>query len=769
MSTTTFTYTQIPNEMKEVNRWVLWRKENNTKLPINARNGKMAMANNESTWNSFEFCLQMYKAQHIKSDGLGFMLGGDFFGVDIDYKEGKEIEFENIKNDILSRLFSYTETSISGKGIHIIAKGTLPKGTRRKGILEMYDSARFFALTGNVYDNRYILYTREKEIKEIYEDYFDISSPLSNSYTISSTKPEENNIKLSDDEVINRALKSKNKSKFSLLWNGEWEGVYPSHSEADFAFASLLAFWTSCDKGQMDRIFRSSGLMREKWDRKQIGTTYGNIILDKAISNCKETYLSSYSNLNPTYISYNENTGEVSSTKIYELNDTGNAQRFFDLYGDKVRYNFTNKQWLIYTGQYWQEDTSEQIRKLVNLMINKMQNELEHLPVEDKEYRILFSKNIKHLSNTSGKDAMLKELKHLLPIENKDLDTQDHLLNCNNGVVDLRNGIINPHDKGYYISKTTHLEVSFDTPSLWLETLDSIFEGNKDLIDYLQVALGYTLCGSIREQILFECIGNGSNGKSVLLNTIYEILGDYSINIQIESILTKTFSVSGNASPDIAKLNGARFVRTNEPSESARFNEGLVKQLTGGDYITARFLYGNEFDFKARFKLWIACNNKIIIRGNDNGIWRRIRLINFNKQFDENTADKTLEDKLRLEYPQILGWCVQGAIKYYAQGLKTPSIVVEAVNEYKKEMDLVEKFIEERCVKKENYKIKASDLYNEYKNWARNTNEWEMNATRFGREVAKKFEKFKVGGYVFYNGIDLLSKHAGYVIGGKPK
>lgn len=757
MSNNIFSYSLIPEELKKEKRWVLWKKINGAKIPFNAKTGGMAQPNNELTWNSFEYCNSIYQKQIIKCEGLGFMLGGGYFGIDIDYKEGKEKEFESIKNEILSSIFSYTEYSQSGKGIHIIAKGVLPSGNRRKGVLEMYDNARFFALTGEIYDNRVDLYNREKEIKPIFNKYFLNSSP---SYTYQ--KPITNsNYYLSDDEIINKALKSENKAKFSLLWSGEWEGIYPSQSEADFAFVSLLAFWSNKNKEQMDRIFRKSGLMREKWDRKTGNNTYGNIVLDKAIATCKEVYGSFDKSDANQYLSFNTDTGEVNIKKNYDLNDTGNAERFFDLYGSNIKYNFSNKVFLIYNGVKWETDNKEKIRILINKMLDKMKKELEE--ISDKDYQNAFSKNIKHLSNNAGKEAMLKEFKHLVAIENKDLDTQNTLLNTPNGILDLTTGLLLPHNKDYFISKSTSVEVSFDTPSLWLDFLNSTFQNNSELIDYIQVALGYTFTGLTKEQILFECVGNGNNGKGVLFGVIYDILNDYATNIKINTILTKTFQSSGNASPDIAKLSGARFVRTNEPNEGARFDEGFVKEITGEDIITARFLYGNEFDFKPNFKLWIACNNKIVIRGNDNGIWRRMRLICFDKVFKDEEIDKDLKEKLKSEYPQILGWCVKGAIKYFKEGMNTPKQVIQAVSEYRKEMDILEKFIDEKCKLNDTYKIKANDLYNEYKIWSKSSNEWDMSSTRFGREMGKKFNKIKIGGYVFYQGIDLLSKHTGYI------
>ena len=306
------------------------------------------------------------------------------------------------------------------------------------------------------------------------------------------------------------------------------------------------------------------------------------------------------------------------------------------------------------------------------------------------------------------------------------------------------------------LSKKPHLNVDFNgKPKEWLKAINGIFQGNEGVLSFVKKAVGYSLTGDTKEQCFFQCYGNGANGKSVFLNTISNVLGDYAINAQVQSILAKGNGNGGNASPDIARMNGSRFVRTNEPNEGSRFDEGLVKQLTGGDIVTARFLYGEEFQFKSEFKMWIACNYKIVVRGTDKGIWHRMRLIPFEAEFEGKNEDKNLENKIKAEYPQILSWAIQGCLQWQKEGLEMPDEIRIATNEYRDEMDIVRSFAKDRIKMKPGNKIKASLIYTAYKQWARDGNEYMMSNQKFGLEFAKKYEKRNVGGYIYYMGIDL--------------
>lgn len=759
-----FDYAKIPEAMKKAPRWVLWKKIDRdgktTKVPINAKTGSGARSNDSATWTTFEEASKSLGS--YRCDGLGFMLGNGYFGVDIDHA----INNTELINEFVTALHSYTEISQSGEGIHIICRGVLPSGNRRKGNIEMYDDVRYFAMTGNVLDDFSELSEGTESIKPLFYKYLD-PAKKQGAYVFKREARTDSRIPsgvsmLSDDDVISKALASNNSVVFSALYHGQWESIYSSQSSADLAFCSLLAFWTNKDTAQMDRIFRSSKLMREKWDTRRGDTTYGEMTIEKAVSGCKDTYKPSASQA----VVYNPQSGEAKPKRSeYDLTDTGNAQRYIDTFGNDVRYNTQNKCWLVWDGKTWVRDSRQEVKNFADRLIHIMKKEAFEEPDEKKAEALW--KNVKHLSSSSGKEAMLKEAQHigLTPTLNSDYDNDPYLLNCENGVIDLKTGKILPHDRSRMMSKNTH--VALDTegePENWLKALDGVFQGNKEVISFVRRAIGYTLTGSVKEQCFFQCFGNGSNGKSVFFNTIYNLLGDYSLNAQVESVLTRGGGSSGNASPDIARMNGARFVRTNEPNEGSRFNEGLIKQMTGGDVVTARYLYGEDFEFNPVMKLWIASNYKIVVRGTDKGIWRRQRLIPFEAVFEGKNDDKGLEERIRKELPKILWWAVKGCLEWQKEGLGMPEKIKDATEEYRDEMDIVESFAKECLRKKPSAREKAGDVFAAYRAWARQSNEWDgMTKSKFGIEMGKRFEKKNINGYVYYMGIQLREHETSYV------
>lgn len=749
-----FDYSKIPAEMRSAKRWVLWKLAEKdgrkTKIPVNAMTGYGAKSNDPDTWASFEEAKG--KIDYYGCDGLGFMLGNGYFGVDLDHA----LDNKPLMAEFADALKSYTEISQSGEGLHIVCKGILPPGNRRRGNVEMYDSARFFALTGNVPQGReYPLADRTEEIKPLWEKYLGEPKPTpvpEGAYVYKKESAPVRAVgKLSDDEIVRRAIESKNGSIFNLLYYGQWDGIYPSQSEADAAFCSLLAFWTGRDAEQMDRIFRASKLYRPKWDNKRGAKTYGEMTIGSAIAKCQDVY-------QPGDASrvYDLSTGEVRASKRYSLDDTGNAQRFVDRFGDGIRYNFDNKCWAVWDGRTWVKDVKQTVKSKADVMIEEMKEEAIKEPDQKRMGDML--KNIKHLASNSGKEAMLKEAMHMgaMATTNADYDKDKWLLNCANGVIDLRTGELLPHDRSKMIAKNTGIDCDLNGKApTWEKCLSNIFKGSEQLVSFVKKAIGYSLTGSTKEQCFFQCHGDGSNGKSVFFNTLFSALGDYALNAQVDSILTRKGQSSGNASPDIARMKGARFVRTNEPSEGARFNEGLVKQLTGGDVITARYLYGTDFEFRPEFKLWIACNYKIAVRGTDKGIWRRVRLIPFEATFEGASDDKDMETKLKKELPQILGWAVKGCLEWQKEGLEPPDEVKEATKEYREEMDIVESFCKECVEKDRSSRERASDVFRAYKDWATTGNEWCMSQSKFGVEMGKKFQKTSLSGYIYYVGVRL--------------
>lgn len=751
--------TKIPAELHHLKQWVCWKKvplENGkaTKKPINPITNDLASVSNPNTWTDMMGAI--IGAEQYGLDGIGFVLENGYFGVDLDDCT------EELKQEFIDQLRSYTELSQSGKGIHIICKGEIAKSARTKGV-EIYKGGRFFVMTGNTINDYEI------------EDCSDRILPLYEKYILEKKKPQvqeaqvleittQEAIQLTDQDLLFKAMNSRNGQQFKMLFDGNWSALnYPSQSEADMAFCNLLAFWSGKDRNQMDRLMRMSGLHRDKWDRKQTGTTYGWITIDNAIANCKTIY--SRTHTDETKVLVNANTGavDVINEGQYDLNDTGNALRFVDKFEGKIKYNRESKQWLIWNGKWWQYDIMGKINIFADLMINEMKLEAQH--IDDEKLRKETLGNIKKAFSNNGKRDFLAMANYQgsIPCITTDFDKHDFLLNTESGVVDLTTGEIKDHNKEYLMNKIVPYEVDItNEPKMWLKFLDQIFQGDQELIHYIHKAVGYTLTGSIREQCLFLAYGEGSNGKSVFLDVLSRMLGDYAMNAQVETLLERKFGTSSYTS-DLARLKGARFTTTGENNEGSKINEGLIKQLTGGEKITARFLYAQEFEFYPNFKIWLATNHKPIIRGSDAGIWRRIISIPFLYKVPDHQRDKDLVYKLQEEIPQILGWAVKGCLLWQKEGLKLPSTIEKSNKDYQNEMDIISIFLDENAEMIPDATTSAKEIYQEYEQWAKVSNEWVMSSTKFGRELAKRFEKQRRNYGWVYIGIRLNKNDPKYV------
>ncbi len=287
-------YNNIPECLKKLDRWVCWRVEDRggkqTKVPINPLTGGRAMSNNPATWGTFYDAIEcLDKTTELK--GIGFMFNGDgILGVDLDHCRNPETgTVEDFAKEIISTLDSYTETSQSGNGIHILCYGKLPEGKRRKGDVEMYESGRFFVMTGNVVDDAHMdVEDRTEELAAVHKKYL---SDTKKAKIVNNSV--ETVLNLDENEIIQKAMNAKNGSLFSKLYSGSWKGIYGSQSEADMAFCNMLAFWCGRDYTMMDRIFRKSGMYRDKWDEKRGQWTYGEKTLNEAINGCSEVYTSS--------------------------------------------------------------------------------------------------------------------------------------------------------------------------------------------------------------------------------------------------------------------------------------------------------------------------------------------------------------------------------------------------------------------------------------------------------------------------------------------
>lgn len=757
----------IPDELKQLDNWCVWKFENRngkrTKIPFNAATGEFAKSNDKSTWSSYETAVN---AEGV--DGIGFFFEPPYLGIDIDdidddlhrFKQGDKLD--NIVSEFNEAFKSYTEVSPSGNGLHIIVKGKIPGSRRRKGNIEMYDSGRFFTMTGkNIGKYKDVTEVSEQVFKTIYNKYLPdntIKYPTTNNY-------QENIHNLSEIDVINEIYNSKQAKLFDDLMKGNYEPYYTSHSEADMALANILAFWCAKDYSQMDSIFRQSNLYRDKWDEKRKNSTYGEQTLFKAINEVNNIYTPKQEREeNPLRYALSHIFDAEKKDKEYPIrsyDDTGNADRFIDRYGHLYKHSYITNKFYIYDGQKWKVDDRGAIRKLIDEMIESIKNEkvLHSEDVTEEEARETFQKYYKKTRGTQSKKNIMNELMHRKTVTPDEFDKDDMLLNVANGYVDLTSRELYKHDINKMFSQIANTDYSEKMqPAVWLDFLNDIFAGDKAVIRYIQKALGYSLTGSTREQVMFILFGKGRNGKSIFVETIAEILGDYSNNMQAKSLMVKK---NDNVNTDIARLSKARFVTSSEPNEGFRFDEGLIKQITGGDKVTARFLYAEEFEYTPKFKIWVSTNHKPIIRGTDDGIWRRLVLIPFDVQIPEEKVDKDLKYKLLREAPAILNWMAEGAYMWMREGLELPEKLKDAGQTYRTEMDVVEQFIQEKCKRAEDVRETGKALYEEYKKWADENNEYKMDKNKFGKKLKEKFRSKKMNNGVNYLGVELVEKYPG--------
>lgn len=405
--------------------------------------------------------------------------------------------------------------------------------------------------------------------------------------------------------------------------------------------------------------------------------------------------------------------------KIHNCTDLGNARRLVERFGSDLRH-VTEWGWLVWNGQKWEIDEKAALRlakKTVRTIYDEARNQ------EDDTARQRLAKWAISSENIGRVKAMLETAKDELEVSAKteNFDQQKMLLNVANGTLDLATGKLLPHNRANQLTKISPVEFQAGAACReWLLFLDTITDSNQELIDFLQRAIGYSLTGATKEQCLFLLYGTGRNGKSTFVETIAALLGDYARASNFTTFLEKQGDSPRN---DIARLAGARFVSACETEQGRALAESVVKELTGGDVISARFLNKEFFEFKPMFKIFLAANHKPIIRGQDKGIWRRIKMIPFDVTIPENRVDKSLPEKLRAELPGILNWALAGCLAWQRDGLQEPEIVRAATEQYKDESDRLKDFLTECCVRGRKHKVEYKSLYKTYVSYCEENSE----------------------------------------------
>jgi len=415
---------------------------------------------------------------------------------------------------------------------------------------------------------------------------------------------------------------------------------------------------------------------------------------------------------------------------LLQFTDTTNAYRLLAEHGKDLRYNAIWKKWMVWDGSFWNLDDGYLVHDRGLQMIRGIYREL--LKTADFRNRLDIEKHGMQSESARRRKALIEVASWIpeLNVKTDELDKDPWLLNVRNGTVDLRTGEIREQRPDDLITRRANVvyDKNADCP-VWRKFLMEIMNYNSELIRFIQNAAGWAITGNTSEQTMFILFGTGANGKSTFLNTILNLLGDYACATPTQTFMKKN---SDQMTNDLARLRGARFVTTTETEQGRRLSEPLIKQITGNDRITARFLYGEYFNFVPTFKIFMATNHKPVIKGTDHGIWRRIKLIPFTTRIPEEKQDKNLEEKLMQESSGILNWLIEGAIRWRKEGLRPPRIVINATAEYRAEMDVIGDFLQERCIQNPGVHIKARELFKCYQDWCDENNERTCSERFFG-------------------------------------
>ena len=774
---------KIPQEMKDCSQWVCWKAvpgDNGRvdKIPINPMNNRNASTADPKTWASFDKTIQHYERRKDRGiNGIGFVFSKEdpFIGIDLDDCVNLETKKMDLQAEAyVEKLYSYSEITPSGKGVHTIIKGKIPGTRRRNGNFEMYPQGRFFTVTGNhIEGTPATVESRQQEIDTLYRDIFGEEKPKTQT-PISPTQ-------LPDEELLQKAKSAKNGEKFQRLMEGDIAD-YRSPSEADLALCVLLAFWCKNNPEQIDRLFRQSKLYRKKWDEKHGDKTYGQMTIQTALENSTEVYTPA-----------GEESKDSPDIKILDMlnaNEVGDAHLFVKLNYGKFVYDHSAGRWYEWRKHFWKEDiadkvttamenvTEEYFQETGRQNIERLQAEkagrTEKAHMHQKNQDSLFAR-IRALQSGRRKQSVLKLAAadwsdrgyKSLALIGDEWDQDPMLLGCKNGVIDLVTGELRegkPDDFIKSIAPTNWHGINTPAPT-WERFLEDIFNKDTALIDYVQRLFGYAVTGKVTDHVFPILFGHGRNGKSTLVETINFVLGNLSGPIEAELLLeTYRPRQAGSATSDIMALRGKRLVWASETKEDRSLNVGKLKWLTGADTRVGREVFGHhQVTYSPTDTLFLLTNHKPHVPADDYSTWQRIHLIPFNLSFvdkpekdSERQRDPDLPRKLKTEASGILAWLVEGAREWTQQGLAPPNSVIAATNDYRKDEDLIGQFISEQCVVKDNVEIKSGELFTAYKNWCNEIGAQPDNGTKFGKAIKKRFDSYK-DQYVHYIGIDILA------------
>ena len=435
-----------------------------------------------------------------------------------------------------------------------------------------------------------------------------------------------------------------------------------------------------------------------------------------------------------------DNAEQLPSAYLFDsgpANDSERAARFVEEFQTDLRYVSEWSAWMNWNGTHWQRDNGEVMRK-AEQMPGVLLRESSQIKDLEKQRRAAAAAVKAGDAHNLRAMLSLAQSKVGIAAASKLFDANPYLVGVKNGCVDLRKGEFHYGQREDFVTRKlgTEFDASATCP-LWEKFIARVLDNDSETIAYVQRALGYSLTGDVSEQCLFFLHGEGKNGKSTFIETVQALFGGYAHKAD-NGLFTLDAKKAQAPLNEIARLKGQRLITSAETEEGCYLAESRVKDLTGGDTLTGRFLYCEPFNFRPTHKLWIYGNHKPNIRGSDLGIWRRIRLVPFDVIIPAEERDGQLGVKLLTELSGILNWAIKGCLDWQKQELAEPKKVSGATEEYREEEDLLGEFIAELChtgLPGNVGRVERGLLYTTYQQWAHTRGNKPMSDRTFGKRL----------------------------------
>lgn len=734
--------TRIPEELKAIPHWVCWRKDpprkqgaKPVKVPIDAKTGANGSSTDAATWSSLDAALRRMEADGLA--GVGFVLttavGLVVLDLDrcVDARTG-EVEPWAVK--LVERLGSYVEVSPSGTGLHIWIRAELPPGHNRKGNFEVYANGRYMTVTGARFDDRFkTIESRTEIMAKVFAEVFGTSAP-ERQVDVSRTPK----LELDDDALLERALAASNGDKLGPLFRGD-HSAYKSQSEADLALCGILAFWCAGEASRVDRLFRTSGLMRPKWDEQHGKSTYGQRTITLALAGKTKFY-------DPTKPKVHRRA------LMPQWTDSANAELFAELSKGDLRYCAPMKTWFVWSGSVWNQDSTGAALLHGKAVVEELDSRAKK--IKDPKDQENAKKWVRKSASVERRRAMpaLAGAEIACAIEPDKFDRDSWLLNLRNGTLDLRTLKLSPHRREDFITKISpaNFDVSAKAPQ-WCAFLERVLP-DSETREFTRRWLGVSLTGEQGDQAILFLLGDGSNGKSTLLRVIQGVHGThYAINASSE-LLTKKRE-RGHPT-EYADLAGVRLAICSETNAGEALDEALIKRLTGGERIRARRMKQDFWEFDPTHHLVVATNHMPQVRGRKLAIWRRLLIVRFSVTISDVERDIGLVERILAEERDgVLHWMLEGLADWKMRGnrLHPPSSVIAETRNLQAESDIVGRFVRETCVRVQGARTGASELYSRFLEWCQTAGAVPESQRAFGQSMrAIGFVSIKSGGVNLY-------------------